>query len=155
MQVMLMPRDLGTRLGTTLSMDKWDGYPAVRARLLEGVAARGVRNLTTLSGDLHNARAGTLADAEGARLATELCATSISPGGDGSQVLHGTARMLGRTTRISPSSTTTAAYCLHEVTPARMTVAFRALDSVIRCDAPLAEKARFVVESGRVALLRP
>lgn len=69
-----------------LDMDKWDGYPADRQRILE-TAAR-VPGTVVLSGDIHNNYAADLrADferPETAAVAVELVGTSISSGGDGS-----------------------------------------------------------------------
>jgi alkaline phosphatase D len=152
-QVMLMPRDLGDEArGAMLSMDKWDGYPAARARLLAGLRERAVRNAVVLSGDIHSAWAGTLHDAAGTALATEFVATSISSGGDGSEVLRATPTVLRRNPHIGFFNNRRG-YALHEVTPARMQVGFRAVDSVSRSGVPLVEKGRLVVESGRAAIL--
>lgn len=152
-QVMMMPRDLGDdRRGPVISMDKWDAYPAARARLLHGIAARGVRNGVVLTGDLHNAWAGVI-ERDGAALMTEFCATAISSSGDGSEELGTTPAILRRNPRIAYFNNRRG-YCLHEATPGRLEVAFRAVDYVTRPDAPLIDKARFVVEAGRAVPMR-
>src|SRR5690606_27562810 len=51
--------------GMPYSLDKWDGYPAARARLYDA-ARRAGANLVTLTGDSHNAWAFDLADEGGA-----------------------------------------------------------------------------------------
>jgi alkaline phosphatase D len=51
-QVLMMPRDLGS---TQINVDKWDGAPAARARLLRGLSERGATSTVVLTGDSHNA----------------------------------------------------------------------------------------------------
>ncbi|MFJ1911894.1 alkaline phosphatase D family protein [Streptomyces sp. NPDC088147] len=79
-------RDLPTA-GYKLSMDSWDGYPASRQRLLNGVEAAGLKNFMVLTGDVHTGYAYDLKkdwDNPGSRtLGTEIVATSISSGKDG------------------------------------------------------------------------
>lgn len=57
-QVMLAPlrrpRASPTEHASPLRTDTWDGYPEARARLLRAVAARNVRDLVVLSGDIHS-----------------------------------------------------------------------------------------------------
>ncbi|WP_418956749.1 alkaline phosphatase D family protein [Streptomyces tritici] len=71
-----------------LSMDSWDGYPASRRRLLDGAAAAGLANLMVLTGDVHVGYGLDIKadfDDPGSRtVGTELVATSISSGKDGS-----------------------------------------------------------------------
>ncbi|MEV7871780.1 alkaline phosphatase D family protein [Streptomyces sp. NPDC088124] len=70
-----------------LSMDAWDGYPASRQRLLDGVEAAGLANFMVLTGDVHTAYAYDLKkdwdDPASRTLGTEVVATSISSGKDG------------------------------------------------------------------------
>jgi alkaline phosphatase D len=61
-----------------VSMDSWDGYPAARARLVNGLEAAGVRNPVVLTGDTHRAWA---VDIPGA--GAEFACTSIASDGDG------------------------------------------------------------------------
>ncbi|MEU3183969.1 alkaline phosphatase D family protein [Streptomyces sp. NPDC006923] len=71
-----------------LSMDSWDGYPASRQRLMDGAEAAGLDNLMVLTGDVHVANAYDLKkdwnDPDSRTLGTEIVATSISSGKDGS-----------------------------------------------------------------------
>ncbi|AVT35426.1 alkaline phosphatase [Plantactinospora sp. BB1] len=52
-QVLMARFDYQPGPGQTFSADKWDGYPESRARLLDTIAVRGVRNPVMLSGDIH------------------------------------------------------------------------------------------------------
>jgi alkaline phosphatase D len=149
-QVMVMPRDLGST-SEVISMDKWDAYPAARERLYAGLAERNVQNLSVLTGDLHNAWAGTLhrdpRDPSSRVLGHEFCATSISSNGDGSEVVAGTETMRRRNPHIAFYNNRRG-YCLHEADQQRMQVTFRALPFVSRPGAPREDRGRFVIEAG-------
>jgi alkaline phosphatase D len=58
-QVMLAP--VQRRDGSVLSTDKWDGYPACRARLFDTLERHGIRDTVVLTGDLHSSWALDLA----------------------------------------------------------------------------------------------
>ena len=149
-QVMLMPRLLAN---DSISMDKWDAYPAARARLLEGLAARGVAAPVVLSGDLHNAWAGEVRLVpDGPPLAAEFCATAISSSGDGSEATAGSPAILARNPHIRFFNNRRG-YTLHEALPGRLETVFRAVPFVTRPDAPREDRGRFVVEAGRAAVL--
>ncbi|MER5751313.1 alkaline phosphatase D family protein [Streptomyces sp. NPDC002088] len=72
-----------------VSMDAWDGYPASRRRILDGAKAAGVENLMVLTGDVHVGYAFDIKDdfddPASRTLGTEIVATSIASGKDGSQ----------------------------------------------------------------------
>jgi alkaline phosphatase D len=147
-QVPMMRRNWSAT-ALSLSMDKWDAYPAARDRLTRHLHDRRIGNVAVLSGDVHNAWAGTIrtdpADPESPAVASEFVATSISSDGDGSEHLANTARVLDRNPHIAFFNNRRG-YCLHEVTAARLTARFRALDYVSRPGAAVADRAGFVVE---------
>ncbi|MEU3183021.1 alkaline phosphatase D family protein [Streptomyces sp. NPDC006923] len=70
-----------------LSMDSWDGYPASRQRLMDGVERSGIKNFMVLTGDVHTGNAYDLKkdwnDPASRTLGTEIVATSIASGKDG------------------------------------------------------------------------
>ena len=73
------------------NMDTWAAYEVPRARLLSRM--RGLGNVVVLTGDEHQNFAGLLH--EGDRpVAVEFVATSISSGGDGSNLRPGSDRIL-------------------------------------------------------------
>ncbi|MCC6717320.1 MAG: alkaline phosphatase D family protein [Acetobacteraceae bacterium] len=153
-QVPMMRRNWSAT-ALSLSMDKWDAYPAARDRLLRGIHARGVQNVAVLSGDVHNAWAGTLHldpdSPDSPAVASEFVATSISSDGDGSEVLPNTSRVLARNPHIAFFNNRRG-YTVHEVTPARLTATFRGLNHVSRPGAPVTDKGSFVVEAGDARL---
>ena len=148
-QAMMLQR----RRGSTLNMDAWDGYPAARARLLAGLAERRA-NAVVLTGDVHSAWAGELRldpdNLASPALATEFVGTSITSGGDGSD--GGAESILAQNPHVRFFSNRRG-YTLHQATAARMTAVFRGLDFVSAPGAPLRDRARFVVEAGRAAVL--
>uniref|UniRef100_UPI0019D62481 alkaline phosphatase D family protein n=1 Tax=Dankookia rubra TaxID=1442381 RepID=UPI0019D62481 len=148
-QVMLMRREFPRG---AISMGKWDAYPAARTRLLRGLHDRCAANAVVLSGDVHNAWAGSLRleplDERSPVVATEFTGTSITSEGDGSEVLAGTAEVLRRNPHIAHFNSRRG-YTLHEATAARLEVTFRAVRFVTRPDAPREDRGRFVVEAGK------
>ena len=64
------------KAGVPLGLDRWDGYPAARARLL-GAAQAARANLVTLSGDSHNAWAYDLPH-DGGPAGVEFAAQAVS-----------------------------------------------------------------------------
>lgn len=70
-----------TRFPFPLSTDFWDGYPLVRARVLEAIRTAG-GNTLVITGDSHKAWANELNDATG-RVAVEFGATSVSSPSEG------------------------------------------------------------------------
>ena len=148
-QVMMLQR----RRGTTLNMDAWDGAPAARARLLAGLAARRA-NAVVLTGDVHSAWAGELRlnpdDPASPVVATEFVGTSITSGGDGSE--GGAESILAQNPHVRFYNNRRG-YTLHLATAGRMQAVFRAVDVVSTPGAPLRDRASFVVEAGRAALL--
>jgi alkaline phosphatase D len=69
-----------TRFAFPMSADGWDGYPAVRARVLDYIRAAGDGALV-LTGDTHSAWVNELSDESG-RIAVELGTTSVTSPSD-------------------------------------------------------------------------
>ncbi len=153
-QVPVMRRNWSAPGGSnalSLSMDKWDAYPAARARLTRHIHEAKVQNVAVLTGDVHNAWAGTIHldpdDPASPAVASEFIATSISSDGDGSEELPSTSRVLARNPHIAFFNNRRG-YTLHEITERRMTATFRGLDHVSRPGAKVVDKGVFVAETG-------
>lgn len=72
----------GSKLGVPMWMDRWDGYPAARSRLLKS-AQQADADLVMLSGDSHNAWAYSLVE-DGRPAGVEFAGHSVtSPGMEG------------------------------------------------------------------------
>lgn len=153
-QVPVMRRDFGTdRLA--ISMDKWDAYPKARDRLTRHIHEARVQNVAILTGDVHQAWAGTVHldanDPASPAVASEFVATSISSNGDGSEVLGSTERVFARNPHIAFFNNRRG-YTLHEATPARLVATYRGVDHVTRPGAPRVDKGVFVTEAGDPAV---
>ncbi len=153
-QVTVMRRDLP---GGTFNMDKWDGAPAARERLLRGLAERRASNPVILTGDIHNAWVGDLRlnplDERSPIIASEFVATSITSGGDGSEAVPGQAEILRRNPHIRFANNRRG-YSLHEATAQRMTVTHRVLPYVTRAGAAQEDRGVFVVEAGKAGVVQ-
>ncbi|WP_114951955.1 alkaline phosphatase D family protein [Sphingosinicella terrae] len=75
-----------------LNLDTWAAYEVPRQRLLARL--RGLDNVVVLTGDEHQNWAGELHDDRDRRVAVEFVATSISSGGDGSDLRPGSDHIL-------------------------------------------------------------
>jgi alkaline phosphatase D len=89
-QVFAMQADHTAGPGELFGMDPWDGYAAARQRLFDGVVARGVENFVIVTGDAHRSVAADLklnfADPDSPTVGTEFLGTSISSGGNGTDM---------------------------------------------------------------------
>ena len=148
-QVLVMPRDLP---GGLVNVDKWDGAPAARDRLLRGIAQRRLGGAVVLTGDSHNAWVADL-KLGNAVVATEFAATSITSAGDGNEALATTPELLRRNPHIHFHSARRG-YSLHDATPQRMAVTQRVVPYVTRPGAPREDRGVFVTEAGRPGVQR-
>ncbi len=89
-QVMLAPYDSGPGDEVRTSMDQWSGYPVARDRLLNEVAKRAPNRTVTITGDIHsnwvNELHSDFSRPDKPTIGAEFVCTSISSGGDGSDV---------------------------------------------------------------------
>jgi alkaline phosphatase D len=131
------------------AMDKWDGYDYSRRRVLELMRRRGVSNPIVLTGDVHVSWvAGSLAPPDAPALGAEFVGTSISSGGDGSEMTAEGRLMLEHNPKLEYYSARRG-YVRCTVTPERWTSDYRLVPYISRPGAPIDTDASFVVESGR------
>lgn len=87
-QVLMASHDVVPGAEKGYSTDQWDAYRASRQRVLHGIADGGTSNPVVLTGDIHQHYAADLlrdfADPSSEVIGSELCGTSITSGGDGS-----------------------------------------------------------------------
>jgi alkaline phosphatase D len=128
--------------------DAWDGYTANRDRIVEGIVHSPVRNAVVLTGDVHShwaaevhSRAG---DPVSPVVATELVTTSISSGGDGSDVRDEIAAVLPENPHIRYFSGRRG-YVRAHFTADEMRADFRLVPYVSRPGAGVRTGASFVV----------
>jgi alkaline phosphatase D len=148
-QVMMMSLNRQTSAGgPILNMDSWAGYEAPRRRLLARM--RGLDNIVVLTGDEHQNFAGILTDGD-RPVAVEFVATSISSGGDGSDLRRGSDRILAENPQLKFINDQRG-YLTCEVNADEWRTDFMVLDRVSRPDATLRKRATATVERGRPAL---
>lgn len=151
-QVILATLDLDPGPGESYPMDKWDGSPAGRDRLLDELAARRIANAVVLTGDNHNNWVFDLRRRNGELVATELVGTSVTSNQDGAEVSEEYGSALGaRHIRWHNSQ---RGYVVCDLTPALWTTHFRVVPYVTRPGAGVVTKASFVIETGRPGAVR-
>jgi alkaline phosphatase D len=155
-QVMMMPLDrrYANQHAPVWNMDSWAGYPAARKRLLDHLESHDIRNVVVTTGDEHQNFAGELRanDREdGKLLAVEFVATSISSGGDGSDLRKGSDAILANNPHLKFVNDHRG-YVVCEVGRDVWKSDYRTVDFVSRPGAPIATRASFVVERGQPGL---
>jgi alkaline phosphatase D len=142
--------------GATYSMDRWDGYPAARQRLLDFLRERKPANPVVISGDIHSNWAAELradfGDPGSPLVGVELIGTSISSAGDGQDVSDFGRRALEANPHLRFHNSQRG-YVRCVVTPDRWQADYRVLPYVTRPGAPVSTRSSFVVENGRPGLV--
>lgn len=134
------------------SMDKWDGYVASRQRLYERLKTTKAPNPIVLSGDVHTHWGADLkmdfANPASETVGVEFTNTSISSGGDGSDVQATWEQVRGDNPHIKYHSARRG-YIACTATEATMRADFRILDRVTSAGSPARVGGSLVVEAGR------
>lgn len=151
-QVMVAPADAVAGPEQRFSMDQWNGYHAARKRFLESVRDSKASNPIVLTGDIHTNWVHDLKPEfykeSSPVVATEFVGTSITSGGDGSDVRPTTASMLSENPHIKFFNAQRG-YVRCSLTPDRWQTDFRIVAAVTKPDEPVSTRASFVVENGR------
>ena len=149
-QIMMMALDRRTRdePGPLLNLDSWAGYDVPRRRLMARL--RGLGNVVVLTGDEHQNFAGLLHDRD-APVAVEFVATSISSGGDGSDLRPGNDRILAANPQLKFINDQRG-YLTCDVTPDEWRTNFMVMDRVSTPGGALSKRATASVARGTPAL---
>jgi alkaline phosphatase D len=151
-QVMMARVDRAPGDEERISMDQWSGYEAARRRLMEFLATRRPANPVVLTGDIHTNWVNDLkvdyADEAAPVVATEFVGTSITSGGDGSDVRDGTAGMLSENPWVQFFNNQRG-YVRCAITPQTWTADYQVVEYVAHQGSPISTRASFVVEAGR------
>jgi alkaline phosphatase D len=135
-------------------MDKWDGYDYSRQRVLEFMRQRSLSNPIVLTGDVHVSWvAGSLTPEGTPPLGAEFVGTSISSGGDGSEMTSEGEMMLEHNPNLAYYNALRG-YVRCTLTPERWTSDYRLVPYISRPGAPIHTDASFVVENGRPGVQR-
>lgn len=141
------------RLGLPMWMDRWDGYPAARSRLLKAAQAADA-DLVMLAGDSHNAWAYGLIE-DGRPAGVEFAGQAVTSGGmegnmaaDPKIVAQG---FIAANPELKWADTSRRGYMMIEVTPRRVTGEWQFLKTIKMRDTSIAGTHRMQVERGRRA----
>ncbi|MCG8467332.1 MAG: alkaline phosphatase D family protein [Gemmatimonadetes bacterium] len=135
----------------TLAMDKWDGYPEDRQRLMAFLDERRPSNPVVITGDLHTSWVNDLKRdferPDSATVGTELAGTSISSSGDGVDVSPQGVNAMSLNPHVKFFNAQRG-YVRCSLGTDRLRADYRVMPFVTRPDAPIATRASFVVEDG-------
>lgn len=133
------------------SMDKWDGYPADRQRVLDAMKGSGVSNPVVLTGDIHSNWVARLLedfdDESSAVVATEFAGTSLTSGGNGLPSSPLGARALPTNPHFDFYNSQRG-YAVVDVTPELWRTRYRIVPEVEVPGGLVETLAEWVVESG-------
>ncbi|MEV0492793.1 alkaline phosphatase D family protein [Streptomyces atratus] len=138
-----------------LSMDSWDGYPASRDRILQGAEAAGIDNLMVLTGDVHVGYGFDLKkdfdDPSSRTLGTEIVATSITSGKDGSDKPGSWNNQMQANPHMKFFNGRRG-YAVITLGPEQARADYRTVSAVTTPGAPLTTAGSFVTEVGNQGL---
>jgi alkaline phosphatase D len=156
-QVMMARADVKAGPEIAYSMDQWPGYEFERRRVLRHLHDKKIVNPVVISGDIHSNWASHLIadfdDLDSQVVAPEFVGTSMTSGGDGSQVPKWQAPMLAENPFVKFHNDERG-YVRCELTEKTWKTEYKTVPYVSRPGAPLNTRAAFVVESGRPELNR-
>ena len=139
-------------------VDKWDGYPASREKLVRSITAKGLSNVVIASGDAHMNAIGTVPlrddEPDGPAVATEFLASSISSNGDGALETPHVRRFIDGGNPHLALVNDLRGYQVHDVTARQWTTDVKAMDQVQRKGGRIRTLARFAVHPDRPRLHR-
>jgi alkaline phosphatase D len=130
------------------NLDSWAGYEAQRKRLLARM--RGLDNVVVLTGDEHQNFAGLLDDGD-RTVAVEFVSTSISSGGDGSDLRANSDRMFSNNSQLKFLNDQRG-YLVCEVTPDAWASRFMVMDQVSQPGGAISKRATLTVPRGEPGL---
>jgi alkaline phosphatase D len=151
-QIYMAPLDRDPGPGERFSMDKWDGYPAARSRLMAFLGDRQPSNPVVLTGDNHNNWVFDLKrdfrDPQSPIVGTEFVGTSITSNGNGSEQQEEFARLLAANPHVKFFNSHRG-YVRCRLTASSWKTDFRTISYVDKPGAPIGTRATFVIENGR------
>ncbi len=134
-----------------INPDAWDGYSAQRDRFVDYFRQRGVSNPVVITGDVHANWASNILDdfddPDSQVIGAEFVGTSITSGGDGSDVRTDTAETLAENPHIKFFNNQRG-YVRCTLTPEVWRTDYRVVPYVSQPGSRIFTRASFVVESG-------
>ena len=142
----------GTNPDAPFSMDKWDGYTAARQRLYQRLADAKTPNPIALSGDVHTHWCADLkmdyASHKSATVGVEFTNSSVTSGGDGSEVQANWERLHADNPHLTYHSNKRG-YIACTATPKTMQADFRVIERITVAGGTARTAGTRVVEAGR------
>jgi alkaline phosphatase D len=151
-QVMVAPFDAEVGPNTRAPMDRWDGYPAARDRMLHAIQRTTANKTVIITGDIHSnwvneVHAGF--DRPGKPVvAAEFVGTSISSGGDGSEQTARVTNALGENPHVKWQNSRRG-YVSCRIDPTQWTADYKTVAFVTKPGAPIETPTKWRVEHGR------
>ena len=137
-------------------MDIWDGYPDERDELLGRLKAAQTPNPIVLTGDIHsnwvNNILSDFSNKSSEVIATEFVGTSITSGGDGSDISNTTAQTLSDNAHVKFYNRQRGYVSFH-LSKDLWQSDYKILDKVTEPGHPIRTRASFVVEAGNPGAL--
>ena len=130
-------------------VDRWDGYPAARQRLLDGLVRHRTANPVVIGGDLHSFWTTNLTPngtADGPVVATEFVGSSITSDGPRQELVE---RALANFPHLKYGRGDKRGYVAMELTTKALSAHFEAVDDVRDPKSGVRRLKDFVVESGK------
>jgi len=138
-------------------MDKWDGYVQARQRLVNQIAESKLDNVVILSGDNHNNWVLDVKrdpnDEQSSVVASEFVGTSLTSGGDGTDIAPEFAGILSKNPQVKFHNSQRG-YVRCSITARQMISDYRIVPYVTKPGAPIETRASFVVEAGHPGAMK-
>jgi alkaline phosphatase D len=156
-QVMMAPLDRVPGPEKIYSMDKWAALPAGLNRFLSVLKEGSIDNTVVLTGDIHNNWVCNLSpdlnDPSAPPVATEFVTTSISSGGDGSDLREGTEQVMSENPFVQFFNDQRG-YVSCTITPETFKADYQVMDFVEKPGGSISTRASFVVENGKAGAVK-
>jgi alkaline phosphatase D len=151
-QVRIAPYDQKAGDGQRFAMDTWAGYPAALDRLLKTIETRAPNRTVALTGDIHTNWVNELPlkreRPNDTKVAAEFIGTSITSGGDGSDLVTPAQQVLAENP-FCKWFNNRRGYCVCEVSSDEWRATYKTVDFVAKPDSPIKTAAQFAVRNGR------
>ncbi|CAN5677945.1 hypothetical protein BH11PSE13_BH11PSE13_22330 [soil metagenome] len=144
---------IDTAEGRSVWTDGWDGYPAARRRLLQGIAAAGTSNVVMLGGDVHRHAAANLRvvpnDQASPIVAIEFVGGSVTSRGASQAAM---THMRRNNPDVLHARGDERGWALLEVRPEALQCEFRATAHPVATDSVFSRQAAFTVQADRAGI---
>ena len=151
-QVMVAPFDSEPGPKVRAPMDRWDGYPAARDRMLSTIEKTARNKTVIITGDIHSNWVNELHsgfDRPGKPVvAAEFVGTSISSGGDGNEQAARVTNALGENPHVKWQNSRRG-YVTCRVDATQWTADYKTVAYVSKPGAPIETPTKWRVEHGR------